>query len=306
MTATEVAGAAVPKRATADDGGVGTARLWPVLGLTVLAVLVMSAPNLLDPMIRFDDYPAFFSDPSGFWAKTLHEGRWVNYLWHLRGSVTPAWLNFALYQLLCAGLAAAIAFSAVPSKSAGFFAVTLALMILVSPPAMLISLWFNTLIPGLALVTLYAVAAHLVSPRMLRALLPPFVIVSFMAYTTYPLLILAVALIATPERSLKDLIAVLALFTVSFLAAVLTVYALNWQVHGIFGVPLADWRDAAPAEDVAGYAANLPKLWGSLVNLMDKAAFGFAPAKVLIGSVCLPGSPASWRLHGSVAVGESS
>ena len=73
-------------------------QLAPVFLITLVAAFLLTGQNLLDPMIRHDDYPAFFADAPAFWNKTLHEGRWLNYIWHLREVVTPAWLNFALYQ----------------------------------------------------------------------------------------------------------------------------------------------------------------------------------------------------------------
>lgn len=289
MTAAEITAAPPPRafeQSTARSG------LLPVLLVTLVAILAVSLPNLADPMIRFDDYPAFFADPSGFWAKTLHEGRWVNYIWHLREVITPAWLNFAVYQALWATFAAALSVAALGRGGLGWFSVTLALMIVVSPPAVLISLWFNTLLPGLALVALYAVLACKLSQRQVRLVLPVFVALTFMAYTTYPLLLLAVAMVRTRRRSLVDLVFLLALFTASFIAAVLLTYALNWQAHGVFGVPLADWREAVPAADLTGYLANLPTLWGSLVDFLDKTSFGFFPATVfhlclLVGSLAV-------------------
>lgn len=50
----------------------------PIILMTLLAVFVISAPNLIDPMIRFDDYPAFFADPTGYLVKTQDEGRWLS------------------------------------------------------------------------------------------------------------------------------------------------------------------------------------------------------------------------------------
>ncbi|MEE4348104.1 MAG: hypothetical protein V2I53_15000, partial [Paracoccaceae bacterium] len=232
-------------------------RLAPTLWITLAAIFAMSLPNLLDPMIRHDDFPALLADGDLFWNKTLHEGRWINYWWHLRGVVTPSWLNFALYQVFWAVFASATATVVTRNKGAAFFTVVLALVILVSPSAMIISLWFNTLIAGLALVALFAVMACRLSDRALLAWLPVFVILTFMAYTTYPLLLLAVCLFRQDQRSLVRLTGILALFTFSFLAAVLVVYTLNWQVHGVFGVPLDDWREATPAADIAGMLANL-------------------------------------------------
>ena len=77
------------------------------------------------------------------------------------------------------------------------FGPILAVIIIVAPPATMISLWFNTLLPGLGLVALYAVLGVILSQSLHRALLLPFVIAGFMAYTTYPLLLLTVCLVCT-------------------------------------------------------------------------------------------------------------
>lgn len=264
--------------ATARAGTPPALTLTPTLWVAVAAVIAMSLPNLADPMIRHDDFPALLGDGDLFWNKTLHEGRWINYIWHLRGIVTPSWVNFALYQLFWAIFAAATATVVTRNKGAGFFTFVLALVILVSPSAMIISLWFNTLIPGLALVALFAVMACRISARALLAWMPVFVILTFMAYTTYPLLLLAVLLFRQDQRSLARLTGILALFTASFIAAVLLTYTLNWLVHGVFGVPLDDWREATPAADIAGMLANLPKLWSVLSGFAVRTSFNFEPA----------------------------
>lgn len=252
--------------------------LWRMVAITLLAVCIMSLPNLLDPIVRHDDYPALFGEAHWFWGKTLHEGRWINYFWHLRGIITPAWLNFAVYQALWAILAASIAVAAMGRNGQPWFVTVLALFILASTPATLISLWFNTLIPGLAIVTLYAVLGCRLSQRSHRALLPVFVILSFMAYTTYPLLLLVVCLVRTQNRTLRDLTGLMVLFVLSFAVAILVTYTLNWQVHGVFGVPLDDWRKATPAHDVAGMVANLPILAQTVKTLMVTTSYNFAPA----------------------------
>lgn len=250
----------------------------PIILVTLLAVFVISAPNLIDPMIRFDDYPAFFADPTGYWVKTKDEGRWLNYLWHLRGLTTPAWLNFAAYEMLWALFAAFFAIAALGKTHASvWFATVLALLILVAPSATLISLWFNTLFPGLALVALYAGLSLKLSRRLHRALLVPFTVLTFMAYTTYPLLLLAVVLASDQRRSLGDLIGVLALFTASFVLAVLCVYTLNLSVHGVFGVPVADWRNPTPATDMASLVANLPLVAQSFGDFIYRTSFDFMP-----------------------------
>lgn len=260
-------------------------QLGPTYLVVFVAVMVMSALNLPDPMIRYDDYPALFADAPQFWNKTLHEGRWLNYIWHLREVVTPSWLNFAAYQALWALFVASIAVVVSGRKGVTWFTLVMALMMMVSPAAMLISLWFNTLLPGLAVVALFAFLACRVSSRTLRALLPAFVIVSFMAYTTYPLLLLAVCIAKTEDRSLRDLAGLLFLFGASFVVAVLTVYAINWQVHGVFGVPMADWREATSATGVEGFEENLGKLRESFAMIFRRHGLGFLPLILLFPSL---------------------
>ena len=252
--------------------------LGPVILLSLLAICLISLPNMLDPMIRHDDYPALLGHPELFWDKTLHEGRWLNYIWHLRGVVTPAWLNFAVYQALWAVLAASLAVAAMGHDKRSWFVTVLALFILVSSPATLISLWFNTLIPGLAVVALYAVLGCTLPQRTHRALLPLFVVVSFWAYTTYPLILLTVCLLRSENRSLRDLFGLMTLFVFSFALAILLTYTINWQVHGIFGVPLDDWREATPATGIAGLIDNLPVLLATFKALMVNGSYNFVPA----------------------------
>ncbi|SLN72522.1 hypothetical protein ROJ8625_03845 [Roseivivax jejudonensis] len=255
-------------------------RLVPVFAATLLGVFAMSLPNLADPMIRHDDYPAFFGDADAFWNKTLHEGRWLSYVWHLRGFETPAWLNFSVYQgfwaLFCAGLATA----AIGRDGPRWLAILLALFIAAAPTALRISLWFNTLVPGVALIGVYAWLGCLLPQRQLRLCLPVFTVVAFMSYTMYPVLLLAICLVRTANRSMRDLAGLMALFVVSFAAAVFVTYAINWQVHGVFGVPLADWRGATPAGDLAGLVANLPEITKSVINYAYTVAYKFEPAIV--------------------------
>ncbi|MFZ7091440.1 hypothetical protein [Primorskyibacter sp. 2E233] len=249
----------------------------PVL-LSMLAILAISAPNLLDPMIRFDDYPALFADAGAYWHKTKDEGRWLNYLWHLRGITTPAWLNFLLYQLLWSLFAAFLAIAALRDvANRAWFATVLALLVLVAPSATMISLWFNTLLPGLALIALYAGLGLVVSRRTHLALMVPMTVLTFMAYTTYPLLLLATAITCSKERSLRDLITLLSVFCFSFVLAVLCVYSLNLSIHGVFGVQVADWRNATPGTDWTSLLGNLPLLSESLRDFLSRSSFDFSP-----------------------------
>ena len=262
---------------------IGVAKLgYPQLiaCVALLAVLCVSLPNLADPMIRFDDYPAYFADPTHFYMKTLSEGRWVNYWWHLRGFVTPSWVNFALYQVLWAAFAASVAYSAMRSDQERMFGPILAVIIIVAPPATMISLWFNTLLPGLGLVALYAVLGVVLTQSLHRALLPPFVIAGFMAYTTYPLLLLTVCLVCTKQRSLKDLAGLIVLFVLSFSAALMVAYGLNYHAHGVFGIQLSDWREANGAANIGDAMSNFPVALDSFRTFLSNSSYAFPPVAV--------------------------
>ncbi|WP_299957050.1 hypothetical protein [uncultured Roseobacter sp.] len=233
-------------------------RLAPVLWVSLAFIFLVSLPNLIDPMIRHDDFPALLGYGDLFWNKTLHEGRWINYIWHLREIITPSWLNFAVYQICWAIFGACVAVAASPSDRLRVCTALLATMILIAPPATIISGWFNTLQLGLAIVALYAVIVCRCSERTSRFLLPVFTVPALMAYTTYPLLLLALCLVRTRERSIRDLFGLMVLFSLSFVGAMLITYALNWYVHGVFGIPLAEWRAATPAQTLADLWANAP------------------------------------------------
>ena len=245
--------------------------------ICLVAILIASAGNLSDPMVRYDDFPALFAEPEGFWGKTLSEGRWLNYAWHLRGIVTPSWLNFAAFQACWAVLCAATAALAFPGTDRRWFAVVAALTMLVSPPTMLIAPWFNTLMPGLAVVTLYAVLALYLPQRSIWLLLPPFTVAGLMAYTTLPIILLITCILATPKRSLLNLAGLVGLFVTSVGLALLCIYALNWQAHGVFGVVADMSRAPEPARGLAGLLGNLDRAGQTFSSFLLRTSYEFRP-----------------------------
>lgn len=269
-------------------------RLW-VLVAAVFGGLLLSAVFLLpDPMIRHDDYPALLAEPGLFYTKTLSEGRWLNYLWHLRGVVTPAWVNYLAYQLLWAIYLACLVHNAFGREAETWQRVAVALIAGLCFPWILISLWFNTLIPGMAVLAFYGWLATRLSERACRWLMLVFVPVSLMAYTTFPFLILALSLTrAGVARSARDLAGLLALFIVSFALGMLAIYSLNYFEHGIFGVPMAEWRNPSPAHDLASALENAQLAWEFLSGLAVKGSYANTPLMLLQGAVL---AAAVWSL----------
>ncbi|MEM7319364.1 MAG: hypothetical protein AAF408_10140, partial [Pseudomonadota bacterium] len=241
-------------------------------------LLLASFPQLADPFIRHDDYPALLAAPGGFYEKTLHEGRWLNYWWHLRGAVTPPWLNFAVYQLFWAAFCAGTAIASCGRDAPRAYVALLSILLALSVPAMLISLWFNTLLPGLGLMAAFALMATRLSPRTMRLLLLVFVPVTLTAYTTYPLMLLCICLVMPGQtRSLKDLMVLIGMFALSFALGMLSIYTLNLFEHGVFGIPMAEWRNPNPAQDLASFASNLAIAGASLLKAARVSAFDMIP-----------------------------
>ncbi|MFW8633658.1 hypothetical protein [Cribrihabitans pelagius] len=247
----------------------------PALVLAVLAGLLLTALfQVFDPLVRHDDYPALWADPALFYSKTLTEGRWVNYLWHLRGVVTPAWLNFLAYQGLWAIYLGCLVHNAFGPGAEWWRRAMAALIAGLGLPWVLISLWFNTLIPGLAILALYAWLTTRAGERASRWLMLVFVPAALMAYTTYPFLILALSLTrAGVARSARDLAGLLVLFIASFALGMLAIYTLNYAEHGVFGVPMANWRHPSPAHDFASALENARLAGHFLTSLAMKGSY---------------------------------
>ena len=245
---------------TRTNGGEETP-LWSLVLVCAAAVLLTSAPNLLDPIVRHDDFPALTANPDGYYSKTLEEGRWISYLWHLRGFVTPHWLNFSVYQILWATYAATLAVAVLGRDAHPKHIVGLGILVAVAPPATMISLWFNTLMPGMFFVAMFGVLACYLSPKHLRYSLLVFVPLTLMSYTTYPLLLLAICLAhKETERTFVELVKIVGTFVISFALGMIAIYSLNYWEHGVFGVVMAEWREPTNASDLASMWANAPVL----------------------------------------------
>lgn len=296
---TSVAGStSVEFLATRPRAGTG---LWSLIAMIFVGMLAAAAFQLPDPLLRHDDYPALLADPTLYYMKTLTEGRWLNHLWHLREWVTPAWVNYLVYQACWAIYLGCLAHNAFGREAETWQRLMVGLIAGVSLPWVLISLWFNTLLPGLAVVALYGLLATRLSERSCRWLMPLFVPVSLMGYTTFPFLILALSLTrAGVTRSARDLAALLGLFIASFALGMLLIYSLNYTVHGVFGVPMADWRNPSPVVDLASAMANAQLAGQYLARLAYVGSFSnlmlmLAQAAVLVFAIWMVARQDKWR-----------
>jgi hypothetical protein len=250
-------------------------------------LLFVSLPQLADPLIRHDDFPAFFGDEFLYWEKTLSEGRWLNYLWMKYGPTWPAPVGFAFYQGSWALFAAAAAANALGPGARPVQLALLSTFIALSPHNFLISGWFNTQLPSTIFPAVFAVLAALSSQKAGRWLFLATGAVSMLTYPTVPLLMLALLLTKhDARRSCGDLAVLLVILVVSILAGMLTMYAINWQVHGVFGLVIDDWRNATPATDLESLVGNLPMVPDLLGRLYYAMGFGH-PVLSLVNLVLL-------------------
>lgn len=244
--------------------------------IALIALMLASGPNqIIDPFVRHDDYPALLLIPELYYTKTLSEGRWLNYLWHLREFETPAWLNNLAYQLGWCVFSAATSLHVLGRQSGFFYKVFLTALIALGPQATVISSWFNTLLPGIWIIASYAVLTLYVRPLWGLILLVVFVPLSLMSYSTYPLLLLGVYLTRhDTDKSIFRLCITICLFLACFILGLTLINSLNYLVHGTFGIEIAEWRQPTPASDLSSYLANLGKVQRFLAKTLSFHGFG--------------------------------
>ncbi|TNJ44385.1 hypothetical protein [Phaeobacter sp. B1627] len=246
--------------------------------LCFAGILLASAPQIMDPLLRHDDFQALFNDARGYYPKTLSEGRWLNYLWLAWSPALSAPVTYILYQACWAIYLGTLVHLAFGAGDAVWRKLSVAMIAGLAAPTLLISLWFNTLLPGLMVCAAYALLCATLSERWGRWLLLPFVPLALMGYTMNPLLLLAICLTRRDApRSALHLAKVLALFVTSFALGMGVIYTLNLHFHGVFGIPMAAWRTPTPAYDMASALSNLVRM-GDVMGIAARVvAYNFMP-----------------------------
>ncbi len=233
-------------------------RLWVIC---FTASLVIYAPLLSDPLVRHDDFPALLGHKRIAYFKALDEGRWLNYWWQFRPVFWPSQVNFVLYILAWSIFSASSSVIVLGRDAPVWFKGFFALFVVLSIPAFKIMLWFNTLLLGVWVITIFALLVVFLPHRASLALLFVGVPLSFMAYTTYPFLLMTLVVMShKAPQTYKSLAITLAVFFASLAVALLSVYSLNYFYHGVFGIPIAEWRTPTEVKTIEDLIANLGKL----------------------------------------------
>jgi hypothetical protein len=268
-------------------------------GLVLLSVLISMAAFWLlmpsqfaDPFVRSDDYPALFGDARIYYWKTLTEGRWLNHLWHLRPWPFDRHLLFYLYMALWC-LAFSLTAAAIFRDDRQVWRIALVGFALAAmPQGAFIAGWHNTLVPANLLLALYAGIVAFASARTAVLALFLFVPLIITAYTTYPILLLAMAMVGIDWRDQRIWrpLQLGVLFCVIFVIGVLTMYALNWVAHDHFGIQIPSWRAANPARDLAGIWSNLLEMgpwWATLAHFLTVIGETTWPMFALLGALAV-------------------
>ncbi|NRB33432.1 MAG: hypothetical protein HRU31_01570 [Rhodobacteraceae bacterium] len=174
---------------------------------------------------------------------------------------------------MIAGLAALIAMMAIKPPDRVFYGGLAAALIVVSPASVALSFWASTLLPGLALCVAYGVLVLRGGYRIALWMLLPFVIVTFMAYTSFPLILLLMLVLTVPSVTWRSWGGIAVYFMLCMVLAVLVTYSLNYLVHGVFGLELDVTR--APVTSFSPEALQVKA--GRVVASVENAllAFGY-------------------------------
>ncbi|MGB0498767.1 MAG: hypothetical protein ACPGID_10540, partial [Rubricella sp.] len=234
--------------------------LLRALGLAILLFLgfVALAPQqFLDPLLRHDDYPVLLQRADEYYIKTLTEGRWVNWAWLNRPWAGTAAQHYAIYIAAWCVFCACAAITTLGRNAPLIVQAGFAALLALSIPALLISLWFSTLVPGMVILALYALWVLMTGPRAALWAMPVFVPLSLMTHSTQPLLIASVALLAADRRhGFLDLFRTLFVFCSSYILGLLVIFTLNWLEHGVFGIEVAEWRSPNPGTSIEALTEN--------------------------------------------------
>ncbi|NND20063.1 MAG: hypothetical protein HKN98_15940, partial [Silicimonas sp.] len=264
----------LPIDATADDDLWARAIIFAYVLFGALALaLAVSWQNVFDPFVRHDDYPTVFGEAERYYWKTESEGRWLNY-WYIKlPFVLPTQVSFLLYLTAWSTFAAAFATYTLGPRVRVFPGARflLAWLIVLCPQAFDIAQWFNTVMPGIWVMAIYALIALFGSRGLAIGMLFVFVPLAFSAYNTYPFYLLALLLCRVDhERSLGDLVRVVAVFVLAFALAMLITNSLNWYFHGVFGIEEAEWRAPNYIEGVGDVLENLKtvtRFWQDVLSI---------------------------------------
>lgn len=250
-------------------------RAWHpvVLGLAAAIACTYSWLQYAHPYLEHDDYDMLLPNGPAFVVNHLHrvlvEGRWLNYWYWLAGSsglgMRGTVLIFALGWIVAVGVT-------VRSLELGWWSTAAAVALFGSPMMAEISFWPTTLTPAV-----WALAGTLTLLWFTRGRWPAQLMIVgvgtvaiVLGYPTIALLILPVLLALHHHESWRRLSALGGVFILSYVGGLLTVFALNAQRFGVFGIEIGQWRKPTPLNGLPSLGRHLSVFasdWRSWLSL---------------------------------------
>lgn len=245
-----------------------------LLYIVVVLLAMFSLGQLTAPFIAHDDFDWLLSGfDQGFetpFSKAGSEGRWGNVIWAKFSHLLSIKAAFGLY--LVAFSAMCVCMSKALHRSAGVLA---ALLIFLSPMTAETMQWPVTQVTGVG-VTLIGLLAmmRVQSDGHRRLVMTVAVVAGFLFYPSFgPLFLLVYA--TQSAGSKRSVILGALVYVMSFVAAVLLVFSLNYVFHGTFSIKPATWREATPLLQGGSLIGNVERyltwytaakeLWPSLL-----------------------------------------
>ncbi|WP_313457069.1 hypothetical protein [Stenotrophomonas sp.] len=238
-----------------------------VLYIVVVLLAMFSLGQLTSPFIAHDDFDWLLSGfDQGFetpFSKALSEGRWGNVIWakfsHFLSIKAAFGLYLVAFSAMCVGLSRAL------HRSAGVLG---AVLIFLSPMTAETMQWPVTQVTGVA-VTLIGILAmmRVQSDGHRRLVMAIGVVAGFLFYPSFgPLFLLVYAVQSAGSK--RSVILGAVVYVMSFVAAVLLVFSLNYVFHGTFSIKPATWRQATPLLQGGSLIGNVERYltWYALVK----------------------------------------
>lgn len=261
----------------------------------IAAVLLAGFCGLLpaqfaDPFVRHDDWPAVLPAPELYYWKTLAKGRWVTWAWTLRPWPSDPTTLWWLYMGLWCTAASAIGVGLFRDDAGPWRALVTAATVAAMPQAADISTWYAATTPALAGVCAAALVGCLAGPRTVLWAVAGLVPLTLMAHSSYPLLILMTAALASDWRAMPRAWVLLpGVFVASLAAGIAAILLLNGAVHGVFRIHAEVWVEEgrAAADGASGRLAFAGVWLAQALRLMGGGLPALGPALLALAGLAL-------------------
>lgn len=246
--------------------------------ILILALIIVSG-RASHVFIEHDDWIFMSNPPSWYgtygspWAKTLSEGRWINFLYSFVQKELDYrviyYIQVSLYAILCW----LFSYKTIANNIVRLaFSISLFLCM----PIIEIMGWPATQTPFI-LITIAFIYSFEVKNIYLRTFSG--YILGIMAILTYPVALAIMCIYMSikascevkynTSKTIKWLLFIGLFYFLSYLSGVVIIYALNSKFHGVFGVVIEAWRNPKHAHDYATLMDNISSTSLYFLDIFD-------------------------------------